>query len=250
MSLFCQYAPYRLAEGTWEERREEIGRNIIRTLGEYAPNLPGAVEGMEVLGPPDIEARIGITGGNIFHGEILPDAMFSGRPVPATAATARRLRTSTSAGPAPGPEGRSSAPRAATARWRYSIRPGTHTRRSDRQRERKRAMQTGTRSIKNFVNGEHVDPAEGRFYDVTNPATGEVFAQAPASGKEDVDRAYKAAEKAFEGWRDATPGHTAARPVQDRRRLGGAGRGDRAGRVREHGQAHRSYDGRRDTDGG
>ena len=66
-------------------------------------------------------------------------------------------------------------------------------------------MQTETRSIKNFVNGEHVDPAEGRFYDVTNPATGEVFAQAPASGKEDVDRAYKAAEKAFEGWRDATP---------------------------------------------
>src|SRR5918997_213547 len=66
-------------------------------------------------------------------------------------------------------------------------------------------MQTETRSIKNFVNGEHVDPAEGRFYDVTNPATGEVFVQAPASGKEDVDRAYKAAEKAFEGWRDATP---------------------------------------------
>jgi phytoene dehydrogenase-like protein len=82
MSLFCQYAPYRLAEGTWEERREEIGRNIVRTLGEYALNLPGAVEGMEVLGPPDIEERIGITGGNIFHGEILPDGMFSGRPVP------------------------------------------------------------------------------------------------------------------------------------------------------------------------
>ena len=66
-------------------------------------------------------------------------------------------------------------------------------------------MQTQTKGIKNFVNGEHVDPAEGRFYDVTNPATGEVFAQAPASGKEDVGRAYKAAEKAFEGWRDATP---------------------------------------------
>ena len=82
MSLFCQYAPYTLAEGTWEERREEIGRNIVNTLGEYAPNLPGAVEGMEVLGPPDIEARIGITGGNIFHGEILPDGIFAGRPVP------------------------------------------------------------------------------------------------------------------------------------------------------------------------
>src|SRR5918993_1442886 len=66
-------------------------------------------------------------------------------------------------------------------------------------------METQARSIKNFVNGEHVDPAEGRFYDVTNPATGDIFAQAPASGKEDVDRAYRAAEKAFEGWRDATP---------------------------------------------
>ena len=82
MSLFCQYAPYRLSEGTWEERREEIGRNIVDTLAGYAPNLPGAVEGMEVLGPPDIEARIGITGGNIFHGEILPEAMFADRPVP------------------------------------------------------------------------------------------------------------------------------------------------------------------------
>src|ERR671912_538490 len=66
-------------------------------------------------------------------------------------------------------------------------------------------METQAKSIKNFVNGEHVDPAEGRFYDVTNPATGDIFAQAPASGKEDVDRAYRAAEKAFEGWRDATP---------------------------------------------
>ncbi|MBA2345461.1 MAG: NAD(P)/FAD-dependent oxidoreductase [Rubrobacter sp.] len=82
MSLFCQYAPYRLAEGTWEERREEIGRNIIDTFAEYAPNLPDAVEGIEILGPPDIEERIGITGGNIFHGEILPDQMFGNRPVP------------------------------------------------------------------------------------------------------------------------------------------------------------------------
>jgi betaine-aldehyde dehydrogenase len=38
-----------------------------------------------------------------------------------------------------------------------------------------------------------------------NPSTGEVFAQVPASGKEDVDRAFHAAEKAFETWRDSTP---------------------------------------------
>jgi betaine-aldehyde dehydrogenase len=59
--------------------------------------------------------------------------------------------------------------------------------------------------LQNFVGGEHVDPADGSLYDLINPATGEVFAQAPMSGKEDVDRAFEAAEKAFEVWRDATP---------------------------------------------
>jgi phytoene dehydrogenase-like protein len=82
MSLFVQYAPYDLAEGTWEERRAKIGANIIETLATFAPNLPAAIEQMEVLGPPDIERIIGITGGNIFHGEILPDQMFGYRPVP------------------------------------------------------------------------------------------------------------------------------------------------------------------------
>ncbi|MGI8910850.1 MAG: phytoene desaturase family protein, partial [Rubrobacteraceae bacterium] len=82
MSLFCQYAPYTLAEGTWHERREEIGRNIVETFAQYAPNLPDAIEHIEVLGPPDIETRIGITGGNIFHGEMLPERMFDRRPVP------------------------------------------------------------------------------------------------------------------------------------------------------------------------
>jgi phytoene dehydrogenase-like protein len=82
MSLFVQYAPYDLAEGTWDERRGAIGANIIDTLAEFAPNVPNAIEHVEVLGPPDIERIIGITGGNIFHGEILPDQMFGYRPVP------------------------------------------------------------------------------------------------------------------------------------------------------------------------
>ncbi|MGB3635423.1 MAG: NAD(P)/FAD-dependent oxidoreductase [Rubrobacteraceae bacterium] len=82
MSLFCQYAPYDLAEGSWEERREEIGASIIDTFAEYAPNLPDAIEHVQVLGPPDIEETIGITGGNIFHGEMLPEDMFDNRPVP------------------------------------------------------------------------------------------------------------------------------------------------------------------------
>jgi phytoene dehydrogenase-like protein len=82
LSLFCQYAPYELSEGGWKERRDEIGANIIRTFAEYAPNLPDAIEHVQVLGPPDIESVIGITGGNIFHGEILPHSMFDNRPVP------------------------------------------------------------------------------------------------------------------------------------------------------------------------
>jgi betaine-aldehyde dehydrogenase len=59
--------------------------------------------------------------------------------------------------------------------------------------------------LQNFVGGEHVDPADGRLYDLVNPATGEVFAQAPMSGKADVDRAFEVAENAFESWRDSTP---------------------------------------------
>ena len=66
-------------------------------------------------------------------------------------------------------------------------------------------MDTKTRRLQNFVGGEHVDSAEGRLYDLVNPATGEVFAQAPLSGEADVDRAFAVAEKAFESWRDSTP---------------------------------------------
>src|SRR3954451_23730749 len=59
--------------------------------------------------------------------------------------------------------------------------------------------------LRNFVNGEHVDTAEGRTADLVDPSTGEVFATAPVSGPEDVDRAYAAASTAFEAWRDTTP---------------------------------------------
>jgi betaine-aldehyde dehydrogenase len=62
-----------------------------------------------------------------------------------------------------------------------------------------------TQKFSNIVNGERVDAASGQRYDVVNPSTGEVYATAPSSGTEDVDRAYRAAEKAFESWGDATP---------------------------------------------
>ena len=60
-------------------------------------------------------------------------------------------------------------------------------------------------TFRNVINGELVESASGETYDVIDPTTGEVYAQAPMSGAEDVDRAYGAAATAFEGWGDATP---------------------------------------------
>jgi betaine-aldehyde dehydrogenase len=59
--------------------------------------------------------------------------------------------------------------------------------------------------LKNMIGGKFVAPAEGKMEDVVNPATGEVFARAPLSTREDVDRAVAAARKAFETWQYTTP---------------------------------------------
>ena len=61
------------------------------------------------------------------------------------------------------------------------------------------------RTFSNVINGELVPAASGATYDVVDPTTGEVYAQAPMSAAEDVDRAYAAADAAFEGWADTTP---------------------------------------------
>ena len=81
MSAFVQYAPYDLAEGTWDERRTEIGQQILALIGRYC-DIDDVVEHIEVLGPPDIEARIGLTGGHIFQGECMPDQMWWRRMSP------------------------------------------------------------------------------------------------------------------------------------------------------------------------
>ena len=89
LSVFAQYAPYELADGSWDERRDEIGDRVLATLERYAPGLTDLVEDRLVLGPPDLEQRFGLTGGNIFHGELLPDWLFDKRP----ASTWHRYRT-------------------------------------------------------------------------------------------------------------------------------------------------------------
>jgi phytoene dehydrogenase-like protein len=79
MSVFAQYVPYKFAVGTWEGRREEVKRLAMKSLARFCSNLEAAVIDAQVLGPPDIEERVGLTGGHIFQGECLPAYMWSKR---------------------------------------------------------------------------------------------------------------------------------------------------------------------------
>jgi phytoene dehydrogenase-like protein len=79
MSVFAQYVPYTFAHGDWESRRAEVGELAIQSIARYCSNLPGAVIDFKVLGPPDIEQKVGLTGGHIFQGECLPQYMWDKR---------------------------------------------------------------------------------------------------------------------------------------------------------------------------
>jgi phytoene dehydrogenase-like protein len=84
MSVFGQYAPY---DFDWTNRRDGVAKQFIDLIARFAPDFPDVLEHYEVLGPPDIEARIGLTRGNIFQGETMPDQMWEHRlsartPVP------------------------------------------------------------------------------------------------------------------------------------------------------------------------
>ncbi len=83
ISIFCQYAPYEL-EGGWEHGRERVVRQVVDLVERFAPGFSGAIESYELLGPPDIEARNGLTGGNIFQGSVLPHQMWEHRLTPRT----------------------------------------------------------------------------------------------------------------------------------------------------------------------
>jgi len=84
MSVFAQYVPADLATGDWDTRRDEIGDRVLAAVARFAPDVAECVEYRQVLGPPDVEARIGLTGGHIFQGECLPDQMWDRRLSPRT----------------------------------------------------------------------------------------------------------------------------------------------------------------------
>jgi len=82
MSCFVQYAPYRLHDGDWASQREAFGDAVVNTLSEYIPNLKKIILHRQVLSPWDIEQSIGLSGGNIFQGELSLSQLFFLRPAP------------------------------------------------------------------------------------------------------------------------------------------------------------------------
>ena len=82
MTTFIQYVPYKLRQGTWDEKRELLGDRVVKKIGEYAPNVPGSIIARQVLTPLDLERTYGLTEGNIFHGDLSLEQLFFMRPVP------------------------------------------------------------------------------------------------------------------------------------------------------------------------
>jgi phytoene dehydrogenase-like protein len=103
MGIFLQYAPYTLRDTTWEQEREPYTERILDVIEEYCPNIRSIVVERQTLSPWDLEQRFGITGGNIFHGEMSLDQMFVLRPL------ARIPAAASWAPPATMPPGKSSA---------------------------------------------------------------------------------------------------------------------------------------------
>ena len=80
MSIYMQYAPYKL-KGDWEDQRKALGQTVVQTLAQYAPNLPEMILTHQIITPLDLEEVHGLTGGQIFHGDLALDQFFTMRPL-------------------------------------------------------------------------------------------------------------------------------------------------------------------------
>jgi phytoene dehydrogenase-like protein len=81
MSIYMQYAPYKLKDANWREQNRALGDTVIKTIAQYAPDLPGKILQSQVITPLDLEETYGLTGGQIFHGELALDQIFTMRPM-------------------------------------------------------------------------------------------------------------------------------------------------------------------------
>src|SRR5438552_2271242 len=81
MSIYVQYAPYKPKGSDWESERVPLGDTVVKTLAQYAPNLPELILTHQIITPQDLEDTYGLTGGHIFHGELSLDQFFTMRPL-------------------------------------------------------------------------------------------------------------------------------------------------------------------------
>jgi phytoene dehydrogenase-like protein len=81
MSVYMQYAPFKLKNSDWDQQCDALGNTVVETLSQYAPDLPGLVEDAQIITPKDLEDTYGLTGGHIFHGELALDQFFTMRPL-------------------------------------------------------------------------------------------------------------------------------------------------------------------------
>jgi len=82
MSCFVQYAPYHLAEGSWDDCREAFADTVVDTIAEHAPNIRDVIRHRQVVTPLDLEREFGLSEGNIFQGELTLEQLFFLRPAP------------------------------------------------------------------------------------------------------------------------------------------------------------------------
>jgi phytoene dehydrogenase-like protein len=80
ISIYMQYAPYKL-KGDWEDQRKALGQTVVQTLAQYAQNLPEMILTHQIITPLDLEEVYGLTGGQIFHGDLALDQFFTMRPL-------------------------------------------------------------------------------------------------------------------------------------------------------------------------
>ena len=81
-SLFCQHVAPELPDGSsWDDHREQVADVMVDTITRYAPNFRGSVIGRMILSPLDMERKLALVGGDIFHGQLSLDQLYSARPV-------------------------------------------------------------------------------------------------------------------------------------------------------------------------
>ncbi len=81
MSIYMQYAPYKLKNSDWESQRSALGETVVSVIAQYAPSLPQSILDGQIITPKDLEETYGLTGGHIFHGELALDQFFTMRPL-------------------------------------------------------------------------------------------------------------------------------------------------------------------------